>query len=204
MPGIFPVIILASVLGSAMFSPLAFAAVGPGEPAPDFILKDVNGSSYSISGLKGKFVVLEWVNFGCPFVQKHYRSGNMPALQKFAKDKEVVWLSICSSAPGKQGYFEMGQIAEEMSKMHSNPTGYLPDPDGKVGMLYGAKSTPTTVLLDPKGNVLYFGAIDSIPSTDVDDVAKARNYLKEALDLALAGKGIEVKSSKAYGCSVKY
>jgi hypothetical protein len=195
-------LILTSIIPSLTFS--ADPAAEVGRPAPEFSLKGADGTNHSLPDLRGKYVVLEWVNFGCPFVQKHYRSGNMPSLQKYSKEKGIVWLSICSSAPGNQGYFDGERLKGEISGMNAVPAAYLIDADGKVGRLYGAKATPTMFLVDPKGIILYGGAIDNIPSTDIDDVARARNYVKEALDLALAGKSVAVTSSKAYGCSVKY
>jgi peroxiredoxin len=185
---------------------LSHAATPPaaGEAAPGFTLQDANGRSHSLSEYKGSYVVLEWVNFGCPFVRKHYASGNIPALQKEYTAKKVVWLSICSSAPGKQGFFEKEELKKQIAAMKAAPTAYLLDPEGTVGKLYAAKTTPTMFVIDRKGIILYGGAIDNIPSTDPDDIAKARNYVKEALDHAMAGKAIEVTSSKSYGCSVKY
>jgi hypothetical protein len=188
----------------SLFTGFAPPMAAVDQNAPDFVLKGVDGKNYRLSDLKGSYVVLEWVNFGCPFVQKHYRSGNMPALQKFAKEKGVVWLSVCSSAPGKQGYFEGDALKSEMRQMNCMPTAYLPDPEGTVGRLYGARATPTMYVIDPRGNIIYGGGIDDIPSTDVNDIPKARNYVKEALELALSGKRVEVSTSKAYGCSVKY
>ncbi len=195
---------LAALVTIPMLSSVEASSPPVGEAAPDFSLKDAKGQTHTLSDLKGKYVVLEWVNFGCPFVRKHYDSGNMPSLQKTYTAKNVVWLSICSSAPGKQGYFEGGELTEKMSTMKASPTAYLLDPDGTVGRLYAAKATPTMIIIDPHGTVIYGGAIDNMPSTNIDDVPKARNYVKEALDLALAGKSIEVTSSRAYGCSVKY
>jgi hypothetical protein len=182
------------------------AAIPPtaGEPAPAFTLIDADGRSHSLSDLQGKYVVLEWVNFGCPFVQKHYHSGNMQALQKAYTARDIVWLSICSSAPGKQGFFEGDELKEKIQSMKAAPSAYLVDPEGAVGRLYGAKTTPTMFVIDPHGTIIYGGAIDNIPSTNVDDIPKARNYVKEALDLALAGKKVELVSSRSYGCSVKY
>lgn len=200
-PGLFLAVL---VLVSLPILHAKAATPSPGDPAPDFSLTGVDGKNYTMADLRGKFVVLEWVNFGCPFVQKHYKSGNMQTLQKSYKEKGIVWLSICSSAPGKQGYHEGEGLKREIGEMKAVPTAYLLDPDGKAGNLYGAKATPTMFVIDPKGTIVYGGGIDNIPSTDIDDVAKARNYVKEALDLALAGKSVEVTSSKAYGCSVKY
>lgn len=194
----------AALVTIPMLSSEAASPPPVGEAAPSFSLKDANGQTRTLSDLKGKYVVLEWVNFGCPFVRKHYESGNMPSLQKAYTAKNVVWLSICSSAPGKQGFFEGKELTEKISDMKASPSAYLLDPDGTVGRLYAAKATPTMFVIDPQGTIIYGGAIDNIPSTNVDDVPKARNYVKEALDLALAGKSVEVTSSSAYGCSVKY
>jgi len=197
----FPAVVVSTIL---LFAGFTAPSVEADQLAPEFVLKDVAGKAYKLSDLKGKYVVLEWVNFGCPFVQKHYKSGNMPSLQEFAREKKVVWLSVCSSAPGKQGFYEGEALTNEMKQMNCVPTAYLSDPDGTVGRLYGAKATPTMFVIDPNGTIIYGGGIDDIPSTDVDDVAKARNYVKEALELALTGKKVEVSTSKAYGCSVKY
>lgn len=187
-------------------SPSSHAALPPaaGDQASDFSLKDSNGKTHSLSDFRGNYVVLEWVNFGCPFVQKHYKSGNMPALQKAAVAKGVIWLSICSSAPGKQGHYEGKELAEVTSRMKAAPSAYLVDSEGTVGRLYDAKTTPTMFVIDPRGTILYGGGIDNIPSANVDDIPRARNYVSEALDLALAGKAVEVTQSKSYGCSVKY
>jgi len=199
--------LLASLIGLALL-PFSFSTASPsatpGTSAPGFTLKDADGKAHTLSDLKGKYVVLEWVNFGCPFVRKHYKSGNMSTLQKEYAAKDVVWLSICSSAPGKQGFFEGADLKEAIESNNAAPTAYLLDPEGTVGRLYAAKTTPTMFVIDPKGTILYGGGIDDIPSTDLDDVAKARNYVREALDLAMTGKSVEVTSSKSYGCSVKY
>jgi len=175
-----------------------------GAPAPGFTLPDVQGTTYSLKDFKGKFVVLEWVNFDCPFVQKHYRSGSMPNLQADYAAKGVVWLSICSSAPGKQGYFEGDELKERIAREKATPSAYLVDQDGKVGRAYGAKTTPHMFVIDPKGTLIYAGGIDNIRSTDTDDIAKATNYVRAALDAAMDGKAVAVSSSAPYGCSVKY
>lgn len=176
----------------------------PDQPAPGFTLTDNNGKTHSLASYKGKYVVLEWVNYECPFVGKHYRSGNMQRLQKAYKEKGVVWLSICSSAPGKQGFYEKEDLASRMNAFHAEPTAYLVDADGSVGKMYAAKSTPHMAVVNPEGILLYAGAIDDIPSTDTDDIAKAKNYVESALDAALAGKAVAVKETRSYGCSVKY
>ncbi|MFN0159449.1 MAG: thioredoxin family protein [Bacteroidota bacterium] len=174
------------------------------EPAPDFSLTDATGKSHKLSDFKGKYVVLEWVNYDCPFVRKHYRSGNMQSLQKEYTGKDVVWLSICSSADGKQGHFEREELTERIKEENVSATAYLIDADGSVGKTYEAKTTPHMFVIDPKGTLIYAGGIDNKPSTDKDDIAEATNYVRTTLDAAMAGKAIAVKGSKPYGCSVKY
>lgn len=176
----------------------------PGKPAPDFKLADSKGVEHSLNEYRGKYVVLEWVNYECPFVGKHYRSGNMQALQKEYTGKGVIWLSICSSAPGKQGYYEGKELTERIRSMQAEPTAYLVDAKGEVGQLYEAKATPTMVVIGPDGTLLYEGGIDDIASTNVEDIPRAHNFVREVLDAALAGKPVPVSSSRAYGCSVKY
>ncbi|MDZ7267466.1 MAG: thioredoxin family protein [candidate division KSB1 bacterium] len=185
--------------------PVAFAGdIAIDKPAPNFTLKDVEGKSHSLADFKGKFVVLEWINFDCPFVGKHYRSGNMQKLQQTYLQKGVVWLSICSSAPGKQGHFTAEGIKKRLAEAKATPTAYLIDEDGTTGKLYGAKTTPHMFIIDPKGTLIYAGGIDDIRSTDMADVAKAKNYVAAALDEALAGKPVTQKVTTPYGCSVKY
>ena len=174
------------------------------EPAPAFTLEDSEGNSHSLSDYRGKYLVLEWVNFDCPFVRKHYDSGNMQELQSTYRDREVIWLSVCSSAPGKQGYFEGEELNERLAEEKSLPTAYLVDAEGTVGQAYGAKTTPHIFIIDPEGILIYAGGIDDRPSTDTDDIAGATNYVKTTLDAALAGEPVEVKTSRPYGCSVKY
>lgn len=182
----------------------ASAAAKVDSPAPAFTLKDSNGKEHSLEDFKGKYVVLEWVNYDCPFVRKHYRSGNMQKLQTAYTDKDVVWLSICSSAPGKQGHFEGEDLTARIAEEKAVPTAYLVDADGSVGKEYDAKTTPHMYVINPEGVLIYAGAIDDKASTDVDDVRGAKNHVAAALDAAMAGKTIAVKSSKPYGCSVKY
>lgn len=174
------------------------------EPAPDFTLKDVNGKAYKLSDYKGKIVVLEWINFGCPFVKKHYNSGNMQQLQTKYREKEVVWFSICSSAEGKQGYYFGEELQSLINEHNANPTAYLIDADGKVGRLYGAKTTPHMFVVDVQSELVYSGAIDSIPSWKIADVKIAKNYVQMVVDALLAGKKSPVTSNNSYGCSVKY
>ncbi len=183
---------------------LGIAAPKIDQAAPDFKLTDATGKEHSLSDFKGKWVVLEWVNFGCPFVKKHYGSGNMQNLQKTYTEKGIIWLSICSSAPGKEGYYDSEALTEKIKSTNNASTAYLVDSEGKVGKMYEAKTTPHMFIVDPEGKLAYAGGIDNIASTDKDDIKEATNYVKEALDAALAGKPIAVKSSKPYGCSVKY
>lgn len=185
-------------------TPGAAPAASPGVAAPDFTLPDAEGQSHTLSSLRGKYVVLEWVNYDCPFVGKHYGSGNMQKLQKEYRAKGVVWLSVNSSAPGKQGNFSGEELKRRIAKEKAGPDAYLLDPDGKVGRLYKAKATPTLVVIDPKGFVVYAGAIDDHSSTDKGDIPKSKNYVKAALDASLAGQPVETASTSAYGCSVKY
>lgn len=180
------------------------AAATVGKPAPEFKLTDSNGKSRSLSDFKGQFVVLEWVNFECPFVKKHYESNNMQKLQKDFTGKKVAWLSINSSAKGKQGNFAATDINTKIKERKASPTAYLIDEDGTVGKLYGAKSTPHMFVIDKKGILIYAGAIDDNNSTDAADVPKAKNYVREALKSALANKPVAESNTKAYGCSVKY
>jgi len=172
--------------------------------APDFELKDSKGKIHKLSDYAGKLVVLEWINFDCPFVAKHYKSGNMQKLQKEYTDKGVIWLSICSSNKGKQGYFESDEINKRIAENKANMTAYLIDTDGKVGKIYGAKVTPHMYIINKDGILVYQGAIDNIKSTDVNDIPKATNYVKEVLDALFSGKPITNKTTTPYGCSVKY
>jgi peroxiredoxin len=174
------------------------------KPAPDFTLEDSNGKTHSLSDFEGKFVVLEWTNFDCPFVKKHYASGNMQKLQKTYTDKGVVWLRICSSASGSQGHYAADAINEKCKGEKSNQTAYLTDADGVVGKQYGAKTTPHMFIVNPKGVLIYAGAIDDKPSTKTEDIEGAENYVVAALDAAMNGKTVTTKTSVPYGCSVKY
>ncbi len=188
---------------------LALAASGQaspqlGKPAPDFSLNDLSGKNHDLSDLKGKFVVLEWVNFGCPFVRKHYGSENMQRLQKEFTEKGVVWLSICSSAPGKQGNETPETAKTGLSRFGSAASAYLVDQAGKVGRLYGAKTTPDMFVINPEGLLIYAGAIDDKPTPDPSTVSGANNYVEAALKEAESGKAVSVPSTKPYGCSVKY
>ncbi|MBL0057860.1 MAG: thioredoxin family protein [Elusimicrobia bacterium] len=183
---------------------LSASAVEVGEAAPDFSLQDIQGKMQSLAKRRGQFVVLEWVNHGCPFVKKHYDSGNMQALQKEFTGKGVQWLSICSSAEGKQGNMSPAQWRITAKEKGGFATAILLDDWGRVGHLYGAKTTPHMFIVDPKGILIYQGAIDDTPSTDPADVKTAANYVRAALDEALAGKPVTTGETKPYGCGVKY
>jgi peroxiredoxin len=172
--------------------------------APDFSLIDSTGKTHKLSDYKGKVVVLEWINFECPFVKKHYSTNNMQSLQKDYTGKGVIWLSICSSAVSKQGHYTPDDIKIHLKRHQYAGTAYLFDADGTVGKLYGAKTTPDMFIINKDGNIVYTGAIDSIKSTEGSDVAKADNYVKDALDEILAGKEVTKAVTVPYGCSVKY
>ncbi|MGH8445507.1 MAG: redoxin domain-containing protein [Solimonas sp.] len=196
---------LAPLLSAAalLLSGHAFAAARVGTPAPDFSATDSRGQAVKLSDYRGKFVVLEWTNDGCPFVQKHYQ-GNMQSLQKDAAAQGAVWLSIVSSAPGKQGAVN-GAESDALTKTRgAAPTAVLLDPSGAVGHLYDAKTTPHMFIVDPKGTLVYAGGIDSIASTDAADIAKAKPYVKTALAETMAGKPVSEAVTKPYGCSIKY
>ncbi len=175
-----------------------------GSEAPAFTLKDSSGKTHSLSDFKGKFVVLEWFNEGCPFVKKHYTSGNMQKLQGEYTGKDVVWLSINSSAPGEQGHLTAESAPKTISDWNIKATKILFDHDGKVGKMYGAKTTPHMFVIDKEGKLVYQGAIDSKPTPNTADIGTAENYVKVALDNTMAGKPVENASTKPYGCSVKY
>lgn len=189
----------------AIFSFNAFAQSAKlNEQAPDFTLTDSKGKTHKLSDFKGKTVVLEWINFDCPFVVKHYASNNMQKIQKDYTDKGVVWLSICSSTEGKQGHFDNTEINKRIADQKAKMSAYLIDEDGTVGKMYGAKVTPHMYIIDKSGKLVYQGAIDDIKSTDQEDIKKAKNYVKNGLDEVLSGKAVTDKTTTPYGCSVKY
>jgi cytochrome oxidase Cu insertion factor (SCO1/SenC/PrrC family) len=182
----------------------AAAQVSVGQAAPAFAVTDTQGRSVKLADFKGKHVVLEWVNPGCPYVQKHYNSGNLPATQKAARAKDVVWLAINSTAVDHYDYRKPDDLSAWLKSKDSAMTATLMDADGRVGRAYGARTTPHLYLIDPQGKLLYAGAIDSIPSANVADIKTATNYVNQALGEALAGKTLSKPTSQAYGCSVKY
>jgi peroxiredoxin len=196
--------ILKSTLALLVAAGTAVAAPQVGQPAPEFTLTDSNGQSHNLSDFKGKFVVLEWLNHGCPFVKKHYDGGNMQGLQKEYTGKDVVWLSIVSSAPGKQGHMSPEETNKTKEEKGSAATAILIDEDGTVGKLYDAKVTPELYVINPEGTLVYMGAIDDKKSVDAADVAGAKNYVKQALDEAMSGQPVSEATTTAYGCSVKY
>jgi peroxiredoxin len=175
-----------------------------GAPAPGFSLQDSHGKARSLGEYQGKYVVLEWFNPGCPFVQKHYKSDNMQQLQKEFTGKGVVWLTIDSSAEGKEGYLTPAEANKQIADWKIQSTALLLDPEGKVGHEYAATNTPHMFVIDPNGKLLYSGAIDSKPTPDPDDIQGATNYVKVALEEAMAGKPVTTSNSRAYGCSIKY
>ena len=180
------------------------AAVKVGQPAPEFTGTDTQGRQHTLSDYHGKFLVLEWTNHDCPYVRKHYGAGNMQAQQKEASAKGVAWLSIISSAPGKQGHVSPAQADQLTTQRNAAPSAVLLDDGGEIGRLYGAKTTPHMYIIDPEGKLIYMGGIDSIASSSPDDIGKASQYVRVALDEALAGKAIGTPVSRPYGCSVKY
>lgn len=192
------------MLAAALLCLTAAAHAAPrlGKPAPDFTLTDQNGEAVKLSDSKGKLVVLEWFNEGCPFVKKHYGSKNMQGLQKKYAKKGVVWYSIVTGKKGKQGYLTPEEAQERLKGMGSKAI--LRDEKGDVGRLYSAKTTPHMYVIDKKGDLVYMGGIDDNPSADPADIKGARNHVAAALDEALAGKPVSTPSSAPYGCSVKY
>lgn len=191
---------------TCLASSALFATDSPavGAAAPDFSVTDSKNRPQSIAQYKGKTVVLEWFNPGCPFVVKHYGSGNMQKLQEEFTAKGVVWLTINSSAAGKEGHLTAEQAEKQISEWKMKSTALLLDPDGKAGQTYGAKNTPHMFIISPEGKVVYQGAIDSKPSAKPEDIASSTNYVKVALDESMAGKPVSNASTKPYGCSVKY
>jgi peroxiredoxin len=195
--------------GSLVLAPLALCLTSPafaatvGQPAPDFSATDTAGKIRKLSDFKGKLVVLEWTNPGCPFVQKHY-SGNMQNLQKEFTGKGVVWLAVNSTETGSGDYLGPLKLAGWMTDKQALSSATLMDESGKIGQLYGAKTTPHMYIVSPQGWLVYAGAIDSIASAQVDDIQTATNYVRQGLNEALGGKAITLPSSRAYGCSIKY
>jgi len=194
--------ILALAVASA-FCGVALANAPVGSPAPAFSVTDLTGKPVSLADYKGKTVVLEWHNFGCPFVQKHYRSGNMQTLQK-KYGADVVWLAVNSTNKGSSDYTEPMKLTAQLKDFGAAPSKYLVDEPGAMGHAYGAKTTPHMYIIDPSGKVVYNGAIDDKRSTDPADVKTSKNYVVAALDELKAGKPVTTTSTTPYGCSIKY
>jgi peroxiredoxin len=180
------------------------ARVDVGESAPDFTATDSHGASHKLSDYRGQTVVLEWTNHDCPYVQKHYSTGSMQALQRETTSNGLIWLSVISSAPGKQGHVSPAQANELTARRDAAPSAVLLDPEGKVGRLYGAKTTPHMFIIDEDGTLAYMGGIDDRPTTNAADVTGANNYVRAALGELAAGKPISHPVTRPYGCSVKY
>jgi peroxiredoxin len=194
---------------AALAAPLAMTAAAVaaptvGKPAPQFTVTDSNGKSHALSDYKGKTVVLEWTNDGCPYVKKHYGSGNMQKLQKEVTAAGGVWLSIISSAPGKQGYVKGPDANQLTTSRSAQPTAVLLDPVGAIGRAYEAQTTPHMFVIDPAGTLRYMGAIDDQPSTDASTIATAHNYVREAFTAVSSGGKVAETATDPYGCSVKY
>jgi peroxiredoxin len=197
--------LLLSVL-TCLASTALFAADSPpvGSTAPDFSVSDSKGKTHSVSQYKGKYVVLEWFNPECPFVKKHYGSGNMQKLQEEFTGKGVVWLSIDSNGPGLEGNLTPEQAEKKMSEWKTHQTALLLDPEAKAARAYSAKNTPHMFVINPEGKIIYEGAIDSKASPNPADIPTSTNYVRVALDEALAGKTVSNPTTRPYGCSVKY
>lgn len=175
-----------------------------GEPAPAFTAVDTRGNSHALSDFRGKPVILEWTNHDCPYVRKHYNSGNMQSQQKKATASGAVWLSIISSAPGKQGHVSAAEADALTTQRNAAPSAVILDERGEIGRLYGAKTTPHMYLIDSEGTLVYMGGIDSIPSSNPADIEKATQYVPTALAQVMNGEPVTSNITRPYGCSVKY
>lgn len=191
-------------LSAIGLTPQAVASGEPGKPAPALDLLDLNGNAVSLADHKGRWIVLEWTNPECPFVQKHYKSDNMQATQREVTGKKVFWIQINSTNPNHPEFKTPAKMADWNSQMKASPSVATLDREGKTGRAYGAKTTPQMVLINPNGVVVYNGAIDSIRSANAADIPKATNYLKQAVQEALGGKPVSMPSTTPYGCSIKY
>lgn len=194
--------LFAGLLASTAMS--SALAVDVQQAAPDFTAIGANGQPIQLSAYKGKVVVLEWTNHDCPFVKKHYESGNIPKLQKEAAAQGVVWLQVISSAPGQQGHVNAATAKQLNDYRESKPAGTVLDESGAVGKLYGARTTPHIFVIDAQGKLAYKGGIDSIPSNRPEDIAQAEPYARNAIQATLKGQQVAKASTQPYGCSVKY
>lgn len=197
-------LLVLAVAAAAAFSGSARAAATVGAAAPEFSVTDIDGKTHRLADYKGKVVVLEWTNPECPFVGKHYGSGNLPALQRGASGDGVVWLAINSGRAGAQGDLDNAEAAAWLKSHQAEPAGYVRDTDGRLGRLYGAKTTPHLFVIGADGTLVYSGAIDSIRSASVEDIGRATNYVKVTLAALKAGRPVEKPATQPYGCGVKY
>lgn len=197
---------MAAVLALGLVTLAAGVRSAPeiGKAAPAFTLPDTRGAEHSLAQYRGQWVVLEWLNYGCPYVQKHYRTGNIPGQQEKWRDRGVVWLAVVSSAPGEQGHLEPARMNAESKKKGSNASAVLLDPAGTVGRMYGAMTTPHMFVINPEGTLVYMGGIDDVPSPRDRDLERARQLVDVALEEATAGQQVSTPTSRPYGCNVKY
>jgi len=197
---------LFAVLAVVVTVTAGFLTTGPDswDPAPDFTLTDTNGRTHRLADYSGRTVVLEWLNYECPFVRKHYGAGNMQTLQERYTERGVVWLAIVSNAPGEQGHYPNAQMNRMAADRNAHQTAILMDPTGVVGRAYGARTTPHMFVIDRAGEIVYNGAIDDRPSPSPGSLRGARNYVAEALDAVLAGRRVPTARTQPYGCNVKY
>lgn len=197
-------LMLTALLAGLTGTPPLLAAPAVGQAAPDFTLPDTHGKPVRLSDFQGRHVVLEWVNPGCPYVRKHYQSSNMQGTQKEVTGQGVVWLAINSTENASVDYLAPEQMGRWMQTQQAAATRTLMDEDGGVGKAYGARTTPHMYIVDPKGRLIYAGGIDSIPSSRIDDIKSAVNYVKQGVRQALAGQPIAAANTRPYGCSIKY
>jgi peroxiredoxin len=202
--GAWRAVVYAAAAIAALMMVLVAHAATVGQQAPEFTGKDTQGKTISLGDYRGKYVVLEWTNRDCPFTKKQYDSGNMQALQREWTAKGVVWLTILSSAQGQDGYLTAAEENAQIARVHAHPTAAILDPSGEIGRQYGAKTTPHMFVIDPRGKLIYDGAIDDKPTTNLSDVKGAKNYVSAALTEAIGGHAVQVASTRPYGCSVKY
>jgi peroxiredoxin len=199
----FASVITAALITGGLIANSAIAA-SVGQPAPDFSLSDLNGKTVKLADFKGKHVVLEWHNPACPFVMKHYDSSNMQSLQNKYDAKDTVWLTINSTNPTHQDYMSGDKLKGYIAEKKAAPDSYMTDADGKVGMMYAAKTTPHMYIINPAGMLVYAGAIDDKRGTNKDEIKTAKNFVVAALEESKANKPVSVATSTPYGCSVKY
>jgi len=197
-------LLAAAVVAAALIGAPAAFATRPGDAAPNFEARDVDGNLVKLSDFKGKTVVLDWANYQCPFDRMHYESGHIPGLQKTYVADGVIWLTIMSSAPGQQGFFPPTELKSQDARVKNAASHVLPDPTGAIGHLFEAKTTPHIFVIDPKGVVAYEGAIDGTPSTSPSTLAAATPLAENAIKAVMAGQKPSPAATAPYGCSVKY